>query len=78
MQHANATTNSGNKTLAQLVIERRAAQGMTQLALAEASGVSQSYLSQVEAGKRDPRMAILVKLAKPLGCKAKDLIPDAA
>ena len=41
--------------------------GLSVSALARASGVSQSHLSQVLAGKREPSIALLVAITKVLG-----------
>lgn len=45
----------------------RELKGMTQSALAERAGISPSYLSQLEKGKRDPKLTMLTQLANALG-----------
>lgn len=49
--------------------------GLTAQALAEAAGLAQSYVSQIETGKRDGTVDTLVKLADALGVLVDDLIP---
>ncbi len=51
--------------------------GLTAQALAEAAGLAQSYVSQIETGKRDGTVDTLVKLAGALGVLVDDLIPAA-
>ncbi len=52
-----------------LVREAREAIGMSQAALARALGVSSSYLSSLERGRRsrDPRLSTLRSIAQVLG-----------
>ena len=68
------------------VARLRADQGLSQVKFAflldpEGRGVSQSYVSQLEAGKRDPKLSMLVAIAQALhvplievveGCDAAD------
>lgn len=49
--------------------------GLTISALAEKAGLSQSYLSQIEAGKREGRVGVLVNLARALSVDLEDLLP---
>jgi transcriptional regulator with XRE-family HTH domain len=57
----------------------RAVLGLTQNALARRAGVSQAYLSQVEAGRRVRVSAtILLQLADALGVTVTDLMGKAA
>lgn len=65
-------------------IERlRRDQGMTREALAEASGVSASFLSEVERGLKRPSTDVLAKVAEALGMAPSELLayveaPEAA
>ena len=46
--------------------------------LAERSGLSQQYLSDLERGKRNPTVVTLLELARALGVSHLDLVvPDA-
>jgi len=57
------------------VIERlRRERGMTREALAEASGVSASYLSEVERGFKRPSTDVLAKIAQALGMAPSQLL----
>lgn len=49
--------------------------GMTAQALAEVCGIAQSYLSQIETGKRDGTLETMAKLAGALGVLVDDLLP---
>lgn len=49
--------------------------GMTISALAEKAGLSQSYLSQIESGKREGRVGVLMGLARALSVDLEDLVP---
>ena len=52
----------------------REQKGWTQTQLAAESGVSQTYISELEAGKSDPTIAIVRKLASALGVSIADLL----
>lgn len=49
------------------VKEARRLKEMSQVALATEVGVGQTYLSRIEAGKRQLSLAVLVRIAKALG-----------
>jgi transcriptional regulator with XRE-family HTH domain len=38
------------------------------------SGVSRTYISEIEAGKYNPTIDIICKLTKALGCSLDDLV----
>ena len=52
----------------------RRRQGLTQEQLAERSGFSQQYLSDLERGKRNPTIVSLYELAQALGVPYLDLL----
>jgi DNA-binding XRE family transcriptional regulator/PHD/YefM family antitoxin component YafN of YafNO toxin-antitoxin module len=52
--------------------------GMTISALAEKAGLSQSYLSQIESGKREGRVSVLQRLARVLSVDLEDLVASDA
>jgi len=56
---------------------RRAA-SMTQEQLAELSGFSQQYLSDLERGRRNPTVVTLFELAQALGSTPVELISPSA
>ncbi len=47
----------------------RLKRGLTQAELADASGISQPYISQIESGNRGTSVALLQLLADALGAK---------
>lgn len=52
----------------------RKARGMTQEELAERSGFSQQYISDLERGRRNPTIVSLYELAQALGSTPVDLL----
>lgn len=52
--------------LAQAIIERRIAKGMTQAALARKIGTKQSAIARLESGSTNPTLKGLEKIAKAL------------
>lgn len=63
-----------NETLRKL----REMRGWTQTRLAKESGVSQTYISELEAGKSMPTIPIVRKLATALGVPTDVLIGESA
>ena len=55
----------------------RERKGVSLRALKKASGVAVSSLAQFEAGKGDPQLSTLKKLAKALRCTVAELIGEA-
>jgi len=62
-----------NKSLGKVLKQRRIMIPLTLGELSAKSGVSQSYLSRIEAGGRFPSARILCKIAKPLRCSESEL-----
>lgn len=54
----------------------RKAKGYTQQTLAEAVGISPTYLSEIERGVRIPRIEKLVLIINVLQCSADDIFLD--
>lgn len=52
--------------LAELIIEKRLKQGLTQAGLAKKLGTKQSAISRLERGDYNPSVVFLVRLAKVL------------
>jgi len=52
----------------------REARGMTQESLAGKAGLSREYVARLETARQDPRLSIVVKLARALRVKPSDLI----
>jgi putative transcriptional regulator len=51
---------------------KRVTQKITQQELAEKANVSRAYISLIEAGKHEPSISVLSKIANALGCGIKD------
>ena len=61
------------------VARLRARKGMSQTRLAyqideSEEGISQSYVSQLEAGKRNPKLETIVAIARALGAPIGELV----
>ncbi len=52
----------------------RLAKGWSQEAYADEAGIHRTYVSDIERGSRNPTIAIVEKLAIPLGVTASDLL----
>lgn len=48
--------------------------GMTQQALADKAGLSREYIVRIEAGRQDPTVGTLEKIAKALKVKLVELV----
>ena len=55
----------------QALIDARTKKNMTQKELAEVTGISQSNISKIENGSRNPSLAMLKKLAAGLGMRLR-------
>jgi transcriptional regulator with XRE-family HTH domain len=62
------------KGIAQRIRSIRKSQGLTQLGLCQMVGISKSFLSELENGKRNPSSLHLLELAKALGCSCDYLL----
>lgn len=51
--------------------------GLTQAALAQLVEVSQPFIAQLEAGQKDASVGIYGRMARALGVRIDDLVPDA-
>ena len=52
----------------------RAKQGLTQGVLANKTGISREFLARLEAGRQDPSLSTLTKLAKALRVRVTSLL----
>lgn len=52
----------------------RTAKGLTQEELAERSGFSQQYISELENGRRNPTIVSIYELAQALGIAHEELV----
>lgn len=52
----------------------RVKQGMSQELLAKKAGISRGYLLRLEAGRQDPTLGTMTKLAKALKVKMGELL----
>ena len=54
----------------------RQEKGLSQTELAEKAGTVQAHIANIENGKRDIDIEMMIKLAKALGVKAYELLPE--
>lgn len=54
----------------------RKEKGLTQTELAKRAGTRQSHISNMEKGERDIDTEMLIRLARALGVKAYELLPE--
>jgi transcriptional regulator with XRE-family HTH domain len=59
--------------LGRAVLAIRSERGLSQMELAEATGFMQSWISQVERGRRNPSWNNVARLADGLGVKLSEL-----
>ena len=60
--------------LGQIIREKREAQGLTQIEVAEKAELDRNYIGMVERGERNPSYLSLVKIAKGLDMPVDQLI----
>jgi transcriptional regulator with XRE-family HTH domain len=54
--------------------EVRQKRGLTQVMLADVSGIQQSHISMMERGEKLPQLATLIRLAVALRCRLTTLV----
>jgi XRE family transcriptional regulator, regulator of sulfur utilization len=54
----------------------RVKRDLTQEALAHEAGITTSYASQVERGKKAPTLTVILKLCRALECTPSELLSD--
>ncbi len=54
----------------------RTERGVAQEALAHLAGIERSHLGKVERGEHMPTLALILKVAKALGCSSADLMAE--
>ena len=52
----------------------RTEQGVAQETLAHLAGIERSHMGKIERGEHMPTLAIILKLARALGCSSADLM----
>ncbi|MEZ6032900.1 MAG: helix-turn-helix transcriptional regulator [Planctomycetaceae bacterium] len=66
-------TSSPDATFGQRIRSARESKGEFQVSLAAGAGISQGYLSQIEADDREPTFSIAVRLARALDISLDEL-----
>ncbi len=70
-----ATDNSYAETLGRNIRAARESAGMSQQALADAAGISRSFLSEIETGDKIPGTDVTQSLAMALRRDLKKILP---
>jgi len=52
----------------------RETKGMSQAVLAKKAGITREYVNKLEAGRYDPTVGVLQRLARALGVKVTELL----
>jgi transcriptional regulator with XRE-family HTH domain len=52
----------------------REAKGMSQTALAQRARIAREYLNRIEAGRHDPTVGVLARVARVLGVPVGELL----
>ena len=52
----------------------RVQKGMTQAEMAQSLGIARNTFSQYECGKREPKIAVMKKMAELLGCTVDEIL----
>ena len=58
------------------LVELRKSKGISQLILAQASGVSRQAIGLIESGKRNPSLFVCLSIANELGVRLSDVLDD--
>ncbi len=58
------------------ILRIRKQRGMSAVELARKAGINQSYLSQIENGKRSPSTAVLSRIARALNLTTSELLGE--
>ena len=62
------------RLLGEAILSERKEAGLTQEKLAEKAGLSTVFISRLERGRESPSVDNLVKIAKALGTRVRDLV----
>ena len=62
------------EALGRNLVSLRRTRGLTQEKVQELTGVSQQYLSELEAGRRNPTIRMVQRIAAALGVEPADLV----
>ncbi|HRP94947.1 MAG TPA: helix-turn-helix transcriptional regulator [Rhodocyclaceae bacterium] len=75
---AGSTTFEAEPALAfgAAVREARTAQGVAQETLAHRAGIERSHMGKIERGEHMPTLALIIRIARALGCSATALMAE--
>lgn len=72
MNRTNRSYQENN--LGRVIKDTRLRKDLTQEEVAEEAGITPNYLAIIEMGTKLPSLRVLIKIAKALGVKTRDLI----
>lgn len=67
--------NYQENSLGRVIKDTRLRKDLTQEEVAEKVGITQNYLAIIEMGTKLPSLRVLMKIAKALDVRTRDLIP---
>lgn len=65
---------AANAAIGQRIRQARERAGLSQTAAAQAAKITQEYLSEIEAGKKEPSLAVLRRVTTAVGILLPDLL----
>ena len=74
MKLGHLDTERCHKDFGEFIRKARNARGFTQLEISEIVGITQSYYSRIEIGKRDIDLALALKICGALNLDIKDFV----
>lgn len=66
----------GEKSFGQVLRMAREVRGLSQESLADLSGLSRTFISEIERGNASPTLDVLIRISNGLGVKLSELIVD--
>lgn len=79
MYHANMEKSEKSLSpFGKILVETRKSLGIIQYQLAKLSGVNERYLNYLEHGAKEPRLSMIIKLARAMGISAGTMVDAVA
>jgi transcriptional regulator with XRE-family HTH domain len=69
-------TSTLSKALGQIIRTQREKAQLTQVALAESAGVTESYIQRLEYGQRQPTLAVFLRIAAAFNVSPEEFLRE--
>ena len=66
--------NNNSNSIAIKIRKARLQKKMTQVVVAQKSGISETYFAQIERGEKNPTISVISKIIDVLGVSSKDIL----